>query len=146
VIFLYLNLSAFICVNLRLSSCQLPTIYRLRCQVSSDVHQGTGKRQSRRKCGDITQLEKNIISRKGAKSLRFPLLFFARFASLRENFRSRLYQHDFNLLSARMTEPCDLHTRQRQSRCKYRKITHLQKEYFHAKERRFFFAVLCVLA
>ena len=32
-----------------------------------------GKRQSRRKCGDITQLEKNIISRKVAKVFSFAL-------------------------------------------------------------------------
>jgi len=65
-----------------------------------------GKRQSRGKCHRIQFFQKNIVARKSAKSLRFFLLSFAVFATLRENLGSGPYYHYFNLLSARMTDPC----------------------------------------
>ena len=58
---------------------------------------GTGKRQSRGKCHRIQFFQKNIVARKGAKSL---------FATLRANLGSGSYYHHFNLLLARMTDPC----------------------------------------
>ena len=61
-----------------------------------------GKRQSRGKCHRIQFFQKDIVARKGAKALRFFLLSFAVFATLRENFGSGPYYHHFNLLSAKM--------------------------------------------
>ena len=66
-----------------------------------------GKRQSRGKCHRIQFFQKDIVARKGAKSLRFFLLSFAVFATpwRGENLGSVPYYHHFNLLSARMTDP-----------------------------------------
>ena len=45
----------------------------------------SGKRQSRGKCHRIQFFQKDIVARKGAKALRFFLLSFAVFVTLREN-------------------------------------------------------------